>query len=305
MKGINCEVIEDLLPIYVEDMASDSTKALVREHLSNCAACSKKEEDMRKEVELPLHTDVNVLQKISNKVYHKKVRAIFLTVLIMLVISVVAISNLHAPIRMSYENVAEYMKLQVNEQGEVEIRINYPDAEVEVEYGISEDGKSYAQISCYTTKWMQMFSRNGYVQTILLNNPYAEEAQRLEKVYYSPALDGSAICIYQAEENAGSSGGYMELPRLVLNYYMFFAIILTMAGIIICLCLRKNKKAFYMAVKVAVIPVMYLFSSILILSGAGDVYNAVYYLTGIFFVTILLSLICWWGLGYIRRRGNR
>ena len=38
---INCEVVMDLLPLYHDDVVSDKTKELVREHLTECEACEK------------------------------------------------------------------------------------------------------------------------------------------------------------------------------------------------------------------------------------------------------------------------
>ncbi|MGM9629135.1 zf-HC2 domain-containing protein [Butyricicoccus sp.] len=47
MKRIDCEVIRDLLPLYVEDMASEASRRLVEEHLEECEDCRRKLEEMR------------------------------------------------------------------------------------------------------------------------------------------------------------------------------------------------------------------------------------------------------------------
>ena len=38
----NCKVIEDLLPLYIDEVCSDESKRLVEEHLRECDACSAK-----------------------------------------------------------------------------------------------------------------------------------------------------------------------------------------------------------------------------------------------------------------------
>ena len=38
----NCKVIEDLLPLYIDEVCSDESKRLVEEHLEECDACSAK-----------------------------------------------------------------------------------------------------------------------------------------------------------------------------------------------------------------------------------------------------------------------
>ena len=40
MADITCEVIRDLLPLYVDDVLSSDSRALVEEHLKTCAGCT-------------------------------------------------------------------------------------------------------------------------------------------------------------------------------------------------------------------------------------------------------------------------
>ena len=40
MADISCEVIRDLLPLYVDDVLSPDSRALVEEHLGTCADCA-------------------------------------------------------------------------------------------------------------------------------------------------------------------------------------------------------------------------------------------------------------------------
>ena len=43
-----CNIIRDILPLYVEDMVSADTSAFVEEHLEKCAECRAELEDMKK-----------------------------------------------------------------------------------------------------------------------------------------------------------------------------------------------------------------------------------------------------------------
>ena len=47
---IHCEVIRDLLPLYVEDVCSEATKELVENHLSKCQECRLELELMQKQL---------------------------------------------------------------------------------------------------------------------------------------------------------------------------------------------------------------------------------------------------------------
>ena len=53
---ITCDVIEDLLPLYVDDVASGDSRTLIEEHLNECESCRKTLEDMRKDIDI-LHSD--------------------------------------------------------------------------------------------------------------------------------------------------------------------------------------------------------------------------------------------------------
>ena len=41
MADITCEVIRDLLPLYVDDVLSPDSRAVVEEHLGNCVGCTE------------------------------------------------------------------------------------------------------------------------------------------------------------------------------------------------------------------------------------------------------------------------
>lgn len=44
---IKCSVIQDLLPSYVDNICSEDTKELVREHVAECMQCKEKLEQMK------------------------------------------------------------------------------------------------------------------------------------------------------------------------------------------------------------------------------------------------------------------
>lgn len=50
---VDCDVILDVLPIYAEDMVSDTTKRITEEHLQQCESCRKALEDIKTGQELP------------------------------------------------------------------------------------------------------------------------------------------------------------------------------------------------------------------------------------------------------------
>jgi len=50
MKDISCDVIRDLLPLYVDDVCSETSKRLVVEHVKKCENCRKILESLRVDI---------------------------------------------------------------------------------------------------------------------------------------------------------------------------------------------------------------------------------------------------------------
>ena len=52
-----CNLIKDILPLYVEDMVSTDTREFVSEHLEHCAECHAEFERMQKATKFIPDTD--------------------------------------------------------------------------------------------------------------------------------------------------------------------------------------------------------------------------------------------------------
>lgn len=77
---LNCSIIRDLLPLYIEGLASKESAELINEHLKNCPECQKELEAMKNEVltteNAELDEDSTLLKKIMQKL---NMRISFLT----------------------------------------------------------------------------------------------------------------------------------------------------------------------------------------------------------------------------------
>lgn len=86
MKKITCEIIKDILPLYVDDVVSADTRTMVEEHLAECESCKKEAEAMRKSIKIPLHKTVEkeqaeVLHNLKKTFKNKKIRISIISVL--------------------------------------------------------------------------------------------------------------------------------------------------------------------------------------------------------------------------------
>lgn len=81
MDKINCSIVRDLLPLYADNLTSDESNKLIKEHFEHCPECKKLFSDLTKTVEIDsdeTEKEVDYLKKIKNR----KRRAIFITVYI-------------------------------------------------------------------------------------------------------------------------------------------------------------------------------------------------------------------------------
>ncbi|MEO4053975.1 zf-HC2 domain-containing protein [Solibacillus sp. CAU 1738] len=72
MKEIKCTIIQDLLPLYVDDVVSEDTKELVEQHLQTCQVCQKEYEQMTQTLYVPIENKVTLFEKVNKKWNRKK-----------------------------------------------------------------------------------------------------------------------------------------------------------------------------------------------------------------------------------------
>lgn len=71
MPRINCNIIKDLLPSYIDDLCSTESKQLVEEHFKECTDCKKLYEQASLEQLYCKHTKANAPKEID---YFKAIR---------------------------------------------------------------------------------------------------------------------------------------------------------------------------------------------------------------------------------------
>ena len=82
MNKISCNIIRDILPLYVDGVVSEDTRAMAAEHLEQCGECRKQYESMKNKVEVPVENDIKPLQRFKTAWKKKKIVLVCVTVLI-------------------------------------------------------------------------------------------------------------------------------------------------------------------------------------------------------------------------------
>lgn len=81
-----CKIIEDLIPLYVDNTCSDGSREFIEEHVKSCSACQTLLESMKKpvEIDLPKQNTEKSFRRFSNFLVRRRVLTITLCILLTL-----------------------------------------------------------------------------------------------------------------------------------------------------------------------------------------------------------------------------
>lgn len=121
---IPCEVIEDLLPLYADNLTQNETNQIIKEHLKECESCLIKYENMTGQMgkeflkeEAP-QTEIDYLKKIKRKNQNKIVFATLSTILIGAAIILAKLFVIGSPIG-DYQTITEAAGGKLRITGEI------------------------------------------------------------------------------------------------------------------------------------------------------------------------------------------
>ncbi|MGL4913108.1 MAG: zf-HC2 domain-containing protein [Romboutsia sp.] len=95
MSKISCKVIEDLLPLYHDDICSEESKLLIENHILECESCNKNLEAIKADISIidsevfEKNKDIEVFKSISEKYRSKKKKSFLFGVGVALVASII------------------------------------------------------------------------------------------------------------------------------------------------------------------------------------------------------------------------
>lgn len=259
-----CSIVQDLLPLYEEDMLREETKEFVDGHLAQCAACRAELDALKADV-TPAPVSAQPLRDLKRQLRRKKLTAVLLAVTLALTLATAGFAYLTAPQYLPY-NAADWSvhepdaSLDAVLNGEEHICIEplTPVSGTEVESVIDPDsGETVYIISAWRTlldKWLgKLDTVNGNGDKLILL-----DTTNCRVVYYAQN-NGQANMVLYGER----SGGVISLPRLALGYYILLSLALFITlGIAFFVCRRKKtgKALGYLAL----IPASYLAGHLLV-----------------------------------------
>ena len=289
-----CSIVQDLLPLYAEDMLREGTKEYVDGHLAQCEACRAELAALKADV-TPAPVNAQPLRDLKKQLRRKKYTAVLLAVTLALTLATAGFAYLTAPQYLPYSETewtvaradgAVTAEGLADLSGVESISVNLltPVSGTEVTSTQEPDsGKTVYFITAWRTPhdtWRGAFDKTGDAPNAhSANDRTQREADALQDalskvesartlftldtancaaVYYSPnnGQDDVLLC-------GSRDGGIISLPRLVLGYYVLLSLALFIP-LSIAFFLCRRKKAGKALGHLALIPACYLTGHLLV-----------------------------------------
>lgn len=294
-----CSIVQDLLPLYEEDMLREETKEFVDGHLSKCAACRAELDALKADV-TPAPVSAQPLRDLKRQLRRKKLTAVLLAVTLVLTLATAGFAYLTAPQYLPYSETEWAISRSPNALADgsimadgltdlsgvesISVNLLTPVSGAEVTSTQEPDsGRTVYFITAWRTPldtWRGAFDKTGDAPNAhSANDRTQREADALQgalgKVESARTLftldTANCAAVYYAPNNGqddvllcGSrDGGVISLPRLALGYYVLLSLAL-LIPLSIAFFLCRRKKAGKALGHLALIPACYLTGHLLV-----------------------------------------
>lgn len=287
-----CSIVQDLLPLYEEDMLREETKEFVDGHLAQCAACRAELDALKADVK-PVPVSAQPLRDLKRQLRRKKLTAVLLAVTLALTLATAGFAYLTAPQYLPYSETEWAISRSPSALADdgsaadglsdlsgaesISVSLLVPVSGAEVTNTQDPDsGKTVYFITAWRTPldtWCGTFDvsdtgdhaqreanalLNALGETESARTLFTLDAANCTAIYYSPnnGQDDVLLC-------GSRDGGVISLPRLALGYYALLSLALLITlGIAFFVCRRKKtgKALGYLAL----IPASYLAGHLLV-----------------------------------------
>lgn len=299
----DCSIVQDLLPLYAEDMLREETKEYVEGHLAQCAPCRAELAALKADVP-SAPVSAQPLRDLKRQLRRKKLTAVLLAVTLALTLAAAGFAYLTAPQYLPYSETewtvaradgAVTAEGLADLSGVESISVNLLTPVSGTEVTSTQEpgsGKTVYFITAWRTPldtWRGAFDKTGDAPNAhSANDRTQREADALQgalgkvesartlftldtancaAVYYSPnnGQDDVLLC-------GSRDGGIISLPRLALGYYVLLSLALFIP-LSIAFFLCRRKKAGKALGHLALIPACYLVGHLLVKGFATTSYQ--------------------------------
>ena len=296
-----CSIVQDLLPLYEEDMLREETKEFVDGHLAQCAACRAELDALKADVK-PAPVSAQPLRDLKRQLRRKKLTAVLLAVTLALTLATAGFAYLTAPQYLPYSETEWAISRSPSALADdgsaadglsdlsgaesISVSLLVPVSGAEVTSTQDPDsGKTVYFITAWRTPldtWCGTFDVSdtgdhaqreanalqgalGKVESA--RTLFTLDATNCTAIYYSPnnGQDDVLLC-------GSRDGGVISLPRLALGCYVLLSLAL-LIPLSIAFFLCRRKKAGKALGHLALIPACYLTGHLLVKGFATTSYQ--------------------------------
>lgn len=243
-----CNLIRDILPLYVEDMVSTDTREFVSEHLEHCEACRAAFEHMQKPADIIPDADIVPLKRIKKELFIKRLQTVFLTAILACAIVTVLFGILTSPKFFPYSD--DLFHVNSGADGSITIAFDNKVTGYSCRKEFNDETEIY-QINAWTTTW-DIYSSNRGKQNMVIPSDRETNIQ----IFYAQNDGSEDVLIYGTNDNAYQDT--VTLPRQIfLPYFMLAFLVLVILAVL--RFLLKNKQATIVWIDRAILfPISYM-----------------------------------------------
>ena len=266
MDKINCNIIKDILPLYIDDVLCQDTRELIEHHIEHCHNCKQelallKSDLPASQVVITPEDDENLVKKIGLAIRKQRLFTGVCSAILAIIIVILLFAYLTTPEYIPYSEASNLITIQENGK---HVSLSFSK---KYNYELIQRKNGVYDISLYKTLWNKRFG-SIKPQSITVN----PNMEKITTIYYVSNGEQLDTVIYG--ENPNINGGSLTLPRLFLNFYFCVAILLIFILIILLAIFRKTHKITYIIVKILFIPIAYITSHLLITGFNATSYAA-------------------------------
>ena len=245
-----CNLIKDILPLYVEDMVSTDTREFVSGHLGHCEACRAELEHMRKPAGIIPDADIVPLKRIKNELFIKRLQTVFFTAVLACAIVTVVFGILTSPKFFPYSD--NLLNVMDGSDGNIIITFdNKVTGYSCVKEFTDETGTEVYRVNAWTTTW-DLSSSNRGNQNVVIPSESATKIQ----IYFTQNNGFEDVLIYGANNNAQQN--ILTLPRQILLPYFILAFLALILLAIVRLLLRNKQAIIVWIDRTILFPISYI-----------------------------------------------
>lgn len=279
---LSCNIIKDLLPLYVENMTSGDSRALIEEHVKDCGTCRAELRELRGNTALPKETDTAALEHLRRQIRRRRIHTSVFAILVTAAVLFSLCMYLYGPVYLS----AEEAVVSVTETGDVIVVKLTPEAEYcRWQDSVDPDtGRKSVTFIAARHRWNVLVDSLFWKQTGD-DDPREVRLGASKDIWYASTSSGEEDTLLWGQK---ASGGQISLPRLVQGYYFVVAILGGVMLLIPAVLLRKRGAGKVIGAG-AVLCFSFALSDLIATGGNWRIYDA--YDVPILLVLILIQTV--------------